>query len=98
MRDIATMCGIWALVGSEGSGCLDEPTEHYCEYFDHTAQVTRRNGHEWNIRSDGDGRVIKTRGAADRRKKPPLSVVPTIVAVAITAATRLMDGCEHQMR
>ena len=57
-----------------------------------------KSGHEWNLRSDGDGRVIKTRGAADRRKKPPLSVVPTIVAVAITAATRLMDGCEHQMR
>ena len=36
--------------------------------------------------------MIKTRGAADRRKKPPLSVVPTIVAVAITAATQLMDG------
>ena len=98
MRDIATMYEIWALAAGEGAGCLDEPTEHYCEHFAHTAHVTRQNGHEWNLRSDGDGRVIKTRGAADRRKKPPLSVVPTIVPVAITAATRLMDGCEHQMR
>lgn len=72
--------------------------EHYCGYLAHTAQVTRQIGHEWNLRSDGDGRVIKTRGAADRRKKPPLSVGTTIMAVAITAATRLMDVREHQMR
>jgi hypothetical protein len=96
VRDIATLCGIWTLATGEGAGCLVEPDEHYCEYFAHAAQVTRQIGHEWNLRSDGDGRVIKTRGAADRRKKPPLSVVPTIMAVAITAATRLMDGREHQ--
>ena len=46
MRDIATLCGIWAMTVGEGVRRLDEPGEHYCEYFVHTAQITGQIGHE----------------------------------------------------
>jgi hypothetical protein len=46
------------------------------------------------VRSDGDGRVIQEcEEQLTAGKSAPLSVVPTIVAVAITATPRLMDEC-----